>query len=70
MFHQCLAVWPVIGVDDDTDARGEMQSVLTDTVGRAVNRYPKLSPFLFYPLLLLTLASFAMSIRQLIGAVL
>jgi serine/threonine-protein kinase len=42
---------------------------MTDTVGRAVGRHPKLAPFVFYPLLLLTLASFAMSIRQLLGAV-
>ncbi len=43
---------------------------MTDVVGRAVNRYPKLSPFIFYPLLLLTLVSFAVSIRQLVAAVL
>lgn len=39
---------------------------LTDSVGRFVNRYPKLSPFIFYPLLLLILASLLSSARHLI----
>ena len=35
MLHQCLRVRPVIGIGDDPDARGKVQIVLVDAVGRA-----------------------------------
>ena len=38
---------------------------MLDTGGRFVNRYPKLSPFIFYPLFLLILASVVLSARHL-----
>jgi len=39
---------------------------LTDSVGRFLNHYPKLSPFVFYPVVLLVLASVLANAHQLL----
>ena len=41
---------------------------MTDSVGRFVNRYPKLSPFVFYPALLVLMSYVAITAHLLIGA--
>lgn len=43
---------------------------LTDNVGRQINRYPKLSPFLFYPTVLMVVASLLWSASMLVGKLL
>jgi len=43
---------------------------MVDVVGGMVNRYPKLSPFVFYPLLLLILASVVLSLQKVLAQLL
>lgn len=43
---------------------------MVDVVGGMVNRYPKLSPFVFYPLLLLILASVVLSAQKVLAQLL